>query len=81
MNDYDAVPLIETAGIKVIDEVKISGYWTCIMGQKWGHIEVSAALTEFVQAGMVTHHLVSIALTRPELPSYTNLNGFKVDLK
>ena len=44
-------------------------------------IKDSAAQTEFVQAGMVTHHLVSIAPTRPEFLNSTSLNGFKIDLK
>ena len=81
LDDYDTLPLIEEAGTKVIDEVNRSGGWTCIMWQKWGHVADSAAPTKFVQAGMVTHHLVSIAPTRPELLNSTKLNGFKVDLK
>ena len=31
LDDYDTLPLIETAGIEVIDEVNRTGGWTCIM--------------------------------------------------
>ena len=34
LDDYDTLPLIKTAGIKVIDEINRTSDWTCIMWQK-----------------------------------------------
>ena len=81
MNENDIFPLNKEAGIIVTDEVNRSGDWTCIMWQKWGYVKDSAAPKEFLQAGMATHHLMSVVPTKPEILSSTKMNEFKIDLK
>ena len=74
----------------MLQEVNGSGGWTVVMWQKLGRVEDAAVRTanagiynapvEYVQAGTVVHHIVSISPTMPETLNPIAIREHMVDM-
>ena len=90
MNSYDAADAIADGAEAVLREVNSSGGWTVIMWQKLGRVEDAAvkaanagvynAPVEYVQAGTVVHHIVSLSPTSPETLNPVTIRENMVDM-
>ena len=90
LDDFDARDAIDDGATAVLEEVNNSGGWTVIMWQKLGRVEDAAvkaanegiynAPVEYVQAGTVVHHIVSISPTMPETLNPITIREHMVDI-